>query len=111
MNNWYDFRGRCPAIDCNDDINWIHKSCGEHQKVNGYGEIQCLKNLKGEKCLSPTFILELAFKCDDGGHIDYEKNENDRVLDAILVAIGITSLPKKIRKQLIDKINKFDDDD
>ena len=112
MNKWYDFRAKCPSINCDcpfQSVNWIHKSCGEHEKINGHGQIQCLKNLRGEKCLSPTFILNLKFKCDGNGeHINYIKDEGEES-NAILVAMYITTLPKKIRKQLIEKINFYDD--
>ena len=113
MNEWYDFRAKCPCIICPypyQSADWIHKSCGEHQKINGYGQIQCLKNLRGEKCLSPTFILDLRFKCDDGKHINYRKDEGDEALDPILVAVYVTTLPKKFRIQLVEKINHYDDD-
>ena len=115
---WYDFISRCSSLSCpknsdDNNINWIHKSCGEHQKINGNGEIQCLKNLRGEKCLSPTFIAELIFKCDNGKHINYKKDKDekgDTLLGAILVATRIRTLSKKIRQQLVEKINHYDDD-
>ena len=113
MQDWYDFRSRCPSIsDISPDNGyyWIHRQCKEHEKINANGMIQCLKDRRGNKCLNPTFILELSFKCGYGDHIDYRKVDGDKVLDAILIATKITSLPKKIRRELVDKINHYDDD-
>jgi hypothetical protein len=111
---WYDFRSTCPALDCNNpnkDLYWVHRLCEEHEKINAYGMIQCLKDIRGYSCLSPTFILELSFKCGYGGHTDYRKVDGDKVLAAILIAMKVTTLPKKIRTQLVDKLNHYDDSD
>ena len=64
MQDWYDFRSRCPALDCKNpfnDIYWVHTECEEHEKINANGMIQCLKDRRGYSCLNPTFILELSF--------------------------------------------------
>ena len=114
MQDWYDFRSRCPAVDCENpynDIYWVHTQCEEHEKINPYGKIQCLKDRRGSKCLNPTFILELSFKCNNGEHTNYKKVEGEKLLDAILIATKITSLPKKIRREIVDKINHYDDED
>jgi len=114
MSEWYDFRSRCPALDCTNpysDLYWVHSLCEEHEKINAYGMIQCLKDIRCNKCLAPTFILELSFKCNYGDHTDYRKVDGDKVLDAILIAMRVTTLPKKIRRQLVDKLNHYDDDD
>ena len=114
MQDWYDFRSRCPAVNCENpynDIYWVHTQCEEHEKINAYGMIQCLKDRRGYSCLNPTFILELSFKCGYGDHIDYRKVDGDKVLDAILIAMKVSTIPKKIRKQLVDKLNHYDDDD
>ena len=112
MQDWYDFRSRCPAFYCTpfQDICWVHTKCEECEKINAYGMIQCLKDRRGNKCLNPTFILELSFKCYKYKHTNYKKVDGDKVIDVILIATKITSLPKKIRKQLVDKINHYDDD-
>ena len=114
MQDWYDFRSRCPALDCKNpanDLYWVHSKCEEHEKINAIGMIQCLKDRRGYSCLNPTFILELSFKCNYEGHTDYRKVDGDKVLDAILIAMKVTTLPKKIRKNLVDKLNHYDDDD
>ena len=114
MQDWYDFKTMCPALDCENpynDIYWVHTQCEEHEKINAYGKIQCLKDRRGSKCLNPTFILELSFKCNNNKHTNYKKVEGEKFLDAILIAMEITSLPKKIRKALIDKINHYDEED
>ena len=110
MQDWYDFRSRCPAFYCTpfQDICWVHTKCEECEKINAYGMIQCLKDRRGNKCLNPTFILELSFKC-----INYEEHIDDIddkkfdgiTLDAILIAMKITTIPKKIRKDIIKRIN------
>ena len=114
MQDWYDFRSRCPALDCKnpfDVIYWVHTQCEEHEKINANGMIQCLKDRGGNKCLNPTFILELSFKCNNDKHIDCRKVDDNKVLNALLIATKITTLPKKIRKELVDKINHYDDED
>jgi len=114
INEWYDFHSNCPAIDCNNpyaNLYWVHKDCKEHEKINPFGMIQCLKDFRGQKCLSPTFILELSFRCGYGTHTDFRKCDGDKILDAILIAMKITSLPSKFKKDLIHKLNHYDDDE
>ena len=114
MQDWYDFRSRCPLIYCSNPVNdffWVHSECEEIEKINANGMIQCLKDKRIQNCLNPTFILELSFKCYKYKHTNYKKVDGDKVIDVILIATKITSLPKKIRKQLVDKINNYDDED
>ena len=114
MQDWYDFRSKCPSIsDISPDNGyyWIHRQCKEHEKINANGMIQCLKDRRGNKCLNPTFILELSFECNYEGHIDDRKVDGDKVLDAILIGIKVTTMPKKIRKVLADKLIHYDDND
>ena len=114
LNEWYDFRSNCPALDCTNpygDLYWVHKTCKEHEKINPFGMVQCLKDFRGQKCLNPTFILELSFKCGYGDHTDYRKVDGDKVLDAILIAMKITTLPRNVKRDLIDKLNNYDDDE
>ena len=114
MQDWYDFKSRCPALDCENpynDIYWVHTQCEEHEKINPYGMIQCLKDKRSQKCLNPIFILELSFKCNNGKHTNYKKVEGEKLLDAILIATKITSLPRKIARGIVDKINHYDDED
>ena len=113
MQDWYDFKSRCPALYCTpyQDNCWVHTKCEECEKINAYGMIQCLKDRRGNKCLNPTFILELSFKCGYGDHTDYRKVDGDKILDAILIAMKITTLPKNVKRDLIDKLNNYDDDE
>ena len=109
MQDWYDFKSMCPALDCENpynDIYWVHTQCEEHEKINAYGMIQCLKDRRGNKCLNPTFILELSFKCINGEeHIDYidDKKFDGKTLDAILIAMKITTINTQITKKLKEK--------
>ena len=113
MRYWYDFCSKCPALDCNPpyDIYWVHTQCEEHEKINANGMIQCLKDRRGNKCLNPIFILELSFKCNNGKHTNYKKVEGEKLLDAILIATKITSLPRKIARGIVHKLNHYDDED
>lgn len=84
MNDWNDFKSRCPVIDCENPDNHVHlshKASEEHEKIKAYGEIYCLKDIRGQKCLVPSFILELSFKCGYGAHIDYISVDGDKALD------------------------------
>ncbi len=113
MQDWYDLKSKCPAFDCESPYNgiyWVHTQCEENEKINANGMIQCLKDKRIQNCLNPTFILELSFKCKGDKHINYKKVEGEKFLDAIFIAMKITSLPKKIRRELVDKINHYDDD-
>ena len=114
MQDWYDFRSRCPAVNCENpynDIYWVHTQCEEHEKINLNGMIQCLKDRRGNKCLNPTFILELSFKCNNGKHTNYKKVEGEKFLDAIVIATKVTTFPKKFRTVLVNKLNHCDDED
>ena len=116
MQDWYDFRSRCPALDCTNptsDLYWVHSKCEEHEKINAYGMIQCLKDRRGYSCLNPTFILELSFKCNNNKHTNFKKveGEGEKFLDAILIATKITSLPRKFCKNIVHIINHYDDED
>ena len=107
MPQWFNFRSRCPGKGCfnPDEIYWRHATCYNTQYINEEGFIKC----KTSDCIKPTFIMEFSFRCQN--HSDFRKCSGENVLDAILIAMKITTLPKNVKRDLIDKLNNYDDDE
>ncbi len=106
MSSWYDFHSRCPGKNCTNtnEIFWRHSTCLKTQLINQEGFVKCRNN-----CYEPSFILEFSFKC--GNHNNFRKCSGEKALSAILVALKVQTLDKNVRKKIIDKILKYDEDD
>ena len=106
MSSWYDFHSRCPGKNCTNtnEIFWRHSTCLKTQLINQEGFVKCRNN-----CFNPAFILEFSFKC--GNHNNFRKCSGEKALSAILVALKVQTLDKKVRKKIIDKILNYEEDD
>ena len=107
MNEWADFRTKCPSCNNNEIITWEHcKGFGE--KINKYGEVKC-NNQNCSRFLHPKFIMDISFDC--GKHDGKGLHPNiSNVWTALGMIYLIGNLDRKERDQLFRRIAEYDSD-
>ena len=105
-----DFISSCPVAGCSNNNNtsrfrWKHKSCGNYEKLNGYGILRCVG------CQEKGPLTDWLFDC---GNHNYEPASDQGIENMLSVIAGLKQngcrkYYRELTKNVMDMLDEKDD--
>ena len=89
-----DFVSCCPVSGCSNNnrftkLNWTHNNCGGYEKLNGLGNLRCIR------CGTSGPIIDWKFRCESH---EYKKSSQYGLMNMLAIFAEIETNNKENTK-------------
>ena len=105
MGNWFELYIACPVCYSGGNCSRKERTYWRHTNCSGWLQISDELDLRCDKCLNPSFIMNWEFFCaKHGKYSSLSKLELYRCLNIIC---DNPKIPSEIVPKMINKINNY----
>jgi hypothetical protein len=105
MGNWFELYIACPVCYSGGNCSRNERTYWRHTNCSGWLQISDELDLRCDKCLNPSFIMNWEFFCaKHGKYSSLSKLELYRCLNIIC---DNPKIPSEIVPKMINKINNY----
>ena len=105
MGNWFELYIACPVCYSGGNCSRNERTYWRHTNCSGWLQISDELDLRCDKCLNPSFIMNWEFYCaKHGKYSSLSKLELYRCLNIIC---DNPKIPSEIVPKMINKINNY----
>jgi len=105
MGNWFELYIACPVCYSGGNCSRNERTYWRHSNCSGWLQISDELDLRCDKCLNPSFIMNWEFFCaKHGKYSSLSKLELYRCLNIIC---DNPKIPSEIVPKMINKINNY----